>query len=210
MTKTIYLLIFFTFSVIATRAQSNAAGNGDTILMVNMPAVKVTADRDWGNDTIRYQYNQMKYYVTTILPYLTAATNLFTELNQKVNDPNISKHEKKEFVRTKEDELHTRFEDEITNLNETQGILLLKLIGRQTGVNIYSMLNEFKNPFTAIKWQTWAKFHGFNLNRKYVPEDEPMLENIMLSLNYPLPVMYGDNVPIGMKKEQVKYQSRKW
>jgi hypothetical protein len=210
MNKVLLLSGILCLLAISANAQSNAESGGDTVLAVKMPEVKVTADRDWGNDTIRYQYNQMKYYVTTILPYLNAATKLFSELNEKINDPNLGKHERKEFVRTKEDELHTRFEDEITKLNETQGILLLKLIGRQTGVNIYEMLNEFKNPFTAIKWQAWAKFHGFNLNKKYVPDDEPMLENIMLGLNYPLPEIYGNHAPIGMKKEQVKYQTRKW
>src|SRR6476620_6237998 len=119
MNKTFYLLPLFLLPAMSMRAQT------DTVLMVRMPELKVTAERDWGNDTIRYRYNQMKYYVTTILPYLDAATRLFSELNEKVNDPNIHKQERKEFVRTKEDELHARFENEIVKLNETQGILLL-------------------------------------------------------------------------------------
>ena len=207
MFRILFLLLFFGGSA---SAQPNVASSGDTILMVKMPQLNVKAERDWGNDTIRYQYNQMRYYVTTVLPYLNAATHLFNEINEKVNEPDLSKHDRKEFVRTKEDELHSKFENEVSKLNETQGILLLKLIGRQTGVNIYEMLNEFKNPITAIKWQTWAKFHGFNLNRKYVPDDEPMLEHIMVSLNYPLPAFYGDKEPLILKKEEVKYQSRKW
>lgn len=163
--------------------------------MVKLPTVNVTGDRNWENDTVRYHYNQTKYYIKTILPYLIAATKFFHELDEKVNDPNISKRERKAFVSTKEDELHDRFEKDIKNLNETQGVLLIKLIGRQTGVNIYSMLQEFKNPFTAIRWQTWARLNGFNLNRKYDPGEEPMLEHIMESLGYPLPDFYNKTGP---------------
>ena len=164
----------------------------DTQLHVTMHPVLVSSERQWANDTIRYKYNQMKYYVTTILPYLEQAVRLFNELDAKINDPNVSKKERKAFVNTKEDELRVKFEDEVKKLNETQGMLLVKLIGRQTGVNIYSMLQEFKNPLTAVRWQTWARLNGFNLNKRYNPDDEPQLERIMEHLGYPLPPFYEE------------------
>ncbi|RYD57328.1 MAG: DUF4294 domain-containing protein [Sphingobacteriales bacterium] len=172
-------------------AQQNAA-DADTMYSVQMKEVKVTGERNWQNDTVRYRYNQMKYYVKTILPYLKEATTTFSELNNKINDPSVGKRERKAFVHAKEDAIKDKFEADIKKLNETQGMLLMKLIGRQTGVNLYEMLKEFKNPLTAIKWQTYARFNGFNINKKYTPEDEPMLEHIMESLGYPLPEhIYG-------------------
>ncbi|HTM66789.1 MAG TPA: DUF4294 domain-containing protein, partial [Flavipsychrobacter sp.] len=86
--------------------------------------------------------------------------------------------------------LRVQFEDKVKTLNETQGVLLIKLIARQTGVNIYSILQEFKNPLTAIKWQAWARMNGFNLNKKYNPKEEVLLEQVMLSLGYDLPDFY--------------------
>ncbi len=186
-------------------AQENVMKHNDTAVVFKLQEVHVTEGRKWDDDKTRYKYNQMKYYVETILPYLNEATLLFKQLDEKVNDPRISKRERKTFVNSKEDELRTRFEDEVKKLNETQGVLLVKLIGRQTGVNIYSMLNEFKNPFTAIKWQTWAKFNGFNLNKRYDPDTEPMLEHIMESLNYPLPPLYGEREPVVLKNSDVYY-----
>ena len=188
-----YLLyISFAIAGLAPGQKTYAQEANDTVLMVMMDRVDVTAGRKWENDTVRYRYNQTKHYVETILPYLKEATRLFHELDMKVNDPDVSRKERRHFVNTKEDELRDKFEKEVKKLNETQGVLLVKLVGRQTGVNIYSMLNEFKNPFTAIRWQAWAKLNGFNLNRKYDPNDEPMLEHIMESLGYPLPPYYGE------------------
>lgn len=170
-----------------------AAGAQDTSKYMNdsafmLPEAKVTAQ--WLNDTDRYRYNQMKFYVTTILPYLDASTQLFKDVNDKVNEKGISKKQRRKYVNSREDEMRTKFEDKIKQLNVTQGTLLVKLICRQTELNLYKILQEFKNPLTAVKWQTWARINGLNLDRRYNPKEEKDLENIMEELGYPLPSSY--------------------
>jgi hypothetical protein len=162
----------------------------DTVLLVRLNEVEVKDIGKWKNDTLRYQFNQTRYYVQTILPYLTATTRLFGELNEKIMDEGIHGRDKRKYIASKEKELKREFEDKVKSLNTTQGVLLMKLIGRQTGANIYSMLNEFKNPLTAMKWLLWAKLNGFDLNKRYRPEDEELLEAVMFSLDYPLPDFY--------------------
>ncbi len=189
------LILFFLFPVaVPLAAQSPAPGaEDDKMLMVRLENVNVVSRRLWENDTVRYQYNQMRYYVTTILPYLEEAVRLFSEIDERLNDPDLDKKARKAFVSEQEELVRTRFEEKIRDLNTTQGVLLVKLIARQTGLNIYQILNDFKNPVAALKWQAWAKVNGFNLNRKYHPSDEPDLEHIMEGLGYPLPVFYAKN-----------------
>ena len=168
------------------KAQTTPTLGVDTVYM--LPEVRVTAP--WLNDTDRYHYNQMKYYVTTILPYLNAASTLFTEVNAKMNEKGISKKQRKQYIEKREEEMRVAFEDRVKKLNVTQGTLLVKLIARQTELNIYHILQDFKNPLTALKWQGWARLNGINLDRKYHPEEEKDLENIMYELGYPLPMGY--------------------
>lgn len=177
--------IFYVFTGYAQTTKTDA----DTSYSVNMKDVYVRAK--WKNDTARYQYNQMRYYVTTVLPYVNAATALFKEIKAKTDDENISRRDRRKFVNSKEAEVKKQFEDKIDALNTTQGVLLVKLIARQTELNIYKMLSEFKNPFVAVKWQAWARLHGMNLDKKYHPEDEDYLELIMTDLGYPLPAGYA-------------------
>ena len=177
-------------SAISIYAQQ-APSSPDTLYTMQLKEVKVIAP--WKNDTERYHYNQMKYYVTTILPYVNAATALFKEINNKLDEPDLSRRERKDFLNAREDEMRERFEDKIKELNVTQGVLLVKLIARQTDMNIYQMLLDFRNPLVAIKWQTWARLHGLNLDKKYHPEEEPYLERIMDELGYPLPADYAMN-----------------
>lgn len=185
----IYLFagIFFLFQFSA-RAQNYQP---DTVLHVTMDTLQVRAERDWANDTVRYRYNQMKYYVTTILPYVNEAVQLQREVDAKI-EAGISRKEQKQYVRQREDELRAEYDAEVKKLNETQGVLMIKLIARQTGVNIYDILKEYKNGFEAAKWRTWGRLHGFNLAKQYNPDDEIMLENIMEELGYPLPGFYEE------------------
>lgn len=174
------------------QAQEKQPVTYDTMFTATLPQVDITDERKWANDTLRYRYNQMRYYVISILPYLNAATKLFNEINTKFEAPGLSHKDKKRFVSAKEDEMRTKFEDKVKDLNVTQGILLIKLIARQTGLNIYKIIGDFKNPFEAIKWQTWAKLNGHNLNQLYDPTKEPNLEHIMQGLGYPLPAFYSN------------------
>lgn len=185
------LFILFALSTFAPAAYGQPEQQ-DTLWHVQMEPVQIKGERVWENDTVRYHYNQTKYYITTILPYLKEAITMHEDMQQWLATEKRSRKEKKEFIELKEEQFRTKFDAEIKGLNETQGTLLVKLIARQTGENIYALLKDYKSIFSATKWLAWAKFHGFNLNRKYNPDKEPMLENIMESLDYPLPAHYYD------------------
>lgn len=182
--------------LILSAGMAHAQSAKDTIpdsvaYMVNLKEYKITAP--WKNDTDRYHYNQTKYYVTVILPYLDAAAKLFKDVNAKANQPGISRKDRRKYINSREDEIRDQFESKVKKLNTTQGVLLVKLIARQTEVNIYEILQEFKNPLTAVKWQMWARMNGMNLDKRYDPEQEPTLELIMDELGYPLPPSYALN-----------------
>ncbi|MGN6476904.1 MAG: DUF4294 domain-containing protein [Flavipsychrobacter sp.] len=184
------------FIVLLFVSSAALAQNEDTLIVYKLPQVNVNSTRNWSNDTVRYRYNQMKYYVTNILPYLDAADKVMAELDKQERDPSVSKRQRKNYLDEQEQIIHQRFDAEISKLNETQGVLLIKLIARQSATNIYGKLSEYKSTLYALRWQAWAKLHGFNLNRRYDPDDEPMLEHIMVSLGYPLPLAYGDREPV--------------
>src|SRR4051812_49795684 len=150
-------LLFLLIAISCTAHQSGAqsAADADTIYRVELNNQDINSTRLWSNDTARYRYNQMKYYVTTILPYLNEAVALFNELDAKLNKQGLNGKERREYIRTKEALVRSNFEDKIRILNETQGVLLIKLIARQTGFNIYQQLADFKGGVPAMKWQLW-------------------------------------------------------
>lgn len=167
-----------------------AIAQTDTLLHYTMQPVEITAQREWANDTVWYRHTQTKYYVTTILLYVNEAIKLHNELKNFSG----TRKETKQLINRREDELKERYKKELKALNETQGVLIIKLVARQTGENLFDLMSEYKNSFYATKWLTWSRIHGFNINKSYNPDDEILLENVMESLGYPLPSFYKERV----------------
>lgn len=146
------LILFFLFLMpITIKAQEIEI---DTMYVVNLSESFVTAERKWQNDTVRYRYNQMKLYVKKVLPYALKASKMFNEIEARLQQPGISKKEKKHYLSEKERIIREEFEANVKNFNTTQGVLLTKLIARQTGQNVYQMIDETKGTFAAIRFQT--------------------------------------------------------
>jgi hypothetical protein len=73
----------------------------------------------------------------------------------------------------------------LKNLYDTQGQLLILLINRETGNNVFTILKEIKNPVRAALYETTAIANGLNLRmywdpQKYRNEEEIMEELEML------------------------------
>lgn len=173
-------------------AQSYAQQNvevPDTAILWRIPETEVKSTQLWENDTSRYRYNQLKHYVKTILPYLNAATATISDLDAKLWS--LHGAERRRYIAAKDRALREQFEDRVKTLNVTQGVLLIKLIGRQTGANLYNIIRETKGGVAALKWQGWARLHGHNIAKPYDPAAEPQLERVMRSLGYDLPQFYA-------------------
>lgn len=184
------LLFFVGLSGFCTRSVAQEVSVPDTAILWRIPETEVKSTQLWDNDTTRYRYNQLKHYVKTVLPYVNAATATVNDVNAKLGS-GIKGAERRRYLASKDRALRAEFEDRVKSLNTTQGVLLIKLIGRQTGANLYDIISETKGGLTAVKWQAWARLHGINLARPYDPAAEPQLERVMRSLGYDLPAFYA-------------------
>jgi hypothetical protein len=76
-----------------------------------------------------------------------------------------------------------QFEKEVKRLTVTQGIILVKLIDRETGRTSYQVIKELKGGFTAFFWQGIARIFGNNLKTEYDPENQDkVMEDIVLGI----------------------------
>jgi hypothetical protein len=90
-------------------------------------------------------------------------------------------HQRRKFMKKVEDELREEFEGELRELTVRQGIILIKLIDRETGDTSYELVKQFRGAFSAFFWQSIARLFGHNLKLKYDPDGEDkMIEEIVL------------------------------
>lgn len=148
----------------------------DTLPVFDINAVKIYPKPVFKNKRQYRRYSRYVLNVKKVYPYAKYLGNLLPEMEQHL-DSISTEQEKRKYVRSVEKDLKDRFEDDIWNMTISQGRILLKLIGRETGKNSYEILDELKGNFSASFWQTIARIFGSDLKTEYDPLGEDRLLN---------------------------------
>ena len=162
---------------------------GDTFYLYTLKTVWCVDKKQFATDLDRYKYNQLKYNIKIVFPYVKEAGRIVNEVNAKL--PTLTNKERRKFIKQKEEELRQRFEEPLKNLYDTQGKLLILLINRETGNSVYKVLKELKNPVKAAMYETTAIVNGMNLNEKWDAKkykyEEEIMEDYEMMYGYPTP-----------------------
>lgn len=154
----------------------------DTLPIIELPEVSVYERRDFEYLYLKRRYRRMIRNVKKAYPYARIAA----EELKKLDDHLLTLHSEKEqkaYINQAEKEIMKRFEKDVRKLTVTQGIILVKLIDRETGRTSYQVIKELKGGFTAFFWQGIARIFGNNLKTEYDPVDQDkVLEDIVLGI----------------------------
>lgn len=127
-------------------------------------------------------YAKLRYNVYKVYPYASIAAVLLKDVHANL-DKMPDKGARKKYLKNVEKELNKRFKGELENFTISQGIVLVKLINRQTGRSCFDIIQEVKGGFNAVVWQGVALVFSNNLKREYEPEDrDKQIEGIVLEL----------------------------
>ena len=140
----------------------------DTIPMIELPEVTVFDRRDLDYLYLKRKYRRLIRNVKKAYPYSKVAGEKLRELDQRLASIEDEK-EQKEHIRLAEEEIMGQFEKEVRKLTVSQGIILVKLIDRETGRTSYLVIKELKGGITAFFWQGIARIFGNNLKAEYDP-----------------------------------------
>ncbi len=151
----------------------------DTIPMIDLPEVRVFDRRDLDYLYLKRKYRRLIRNVKKAYPYSKVAGEKLKELDEQLASI-VDEKEQKEHIKKAEEEIMGQFEKEVRKLTVTQGIILVKLIDRETGRSSYQVIKELKGSITAFFWQGIARIFGNNLKAEYDPEgDDKVIEDIV-------------------------------
>jgi hypothetical protein len=154
----------------------------DTIPLLELPEVRVYERRDFEYLYLKRRYRRMIRNVKRAYPYAQIAGVRLKELDDHLVTLKSEK-EQREYINQAEKEIMQEFENEVRKLTVTQGIILVKLIDRETGRTSYQVIKELKGGITAFFWQGIARIFGNNLKTEYDPvNDDRILEDIVLGI----------------------------
>lgn len=151
----------------------------DTIPMIELPEVRVFDRRELDYLYLKRRYRRLIRNVKKAYPYSKIAGEKLRELDDQLALIDNEK-EQKEHIKKAEEEILGQFEKQVRKLTVTQGIILVKLIDRETGRSSYQVIKELRGSITAFFWQGIARIFGNNLKAEYDPEgDDKVMEDIV-------------------------------
>jgi hypothetical protein len=147
---------------------------GDSILYIALQEVRV-----YHRMRDLKEYQRMVRAVKKVYPLAIEAAkrmeNLDTELAKLV------KHkDQKAYTKAIEDALKEEISPILWKMTRYEGMILLKLVDRETNHTVFNIIKDFRSGFTAGFYQMLAKLFGNDLKLQYDPEGEDeMLEYIV-------------------------------
>ena len=158
--------------------------NGDTTLIVYLPEVDIDLMQRYLQITDTRQGRRLASNVKKVFPYAKLAGAKMHEYDSIL--ANVSdKSERNRLMRQAEKEITDQYTEELKNLTITQGLILVRLIDRETGSTTYQVVQELRGKVRAFFYQGFARLWGYNLKTEYDPHNNPEddeIETIMVLL----------------------------
>jgi hypothetical protein len=145
--------------------------NSDTLYLMNLPTVTIATRAPRHIRKQIKKYNRLVRYVKKVYPYAKLAANKMKEYEQVILSAE-NEADKRKKMKEAELALKNQFQDDIQKLTFKQGVILIKLIDRETGNSSYEIIKELRGGLSAFVWQTVAKIFGYSLKVKYDPYGE--------------------------------------
>jgi hypothetical protein len=158
--------------------------NGDTTLIVFLPEVDIDLMQRYLQITDTRQGRRLANNVKKVYPYAKLAGDKMHEYDSilaTVKD----KSERKRLMKEAEDEITNQYTEELKKLTFSQGLILVRLIDRETGNTSYKVVQELRGKVRAFFYQGFARLWGYNLKTEYDPHNNPEdddIETIMVLL----------------------------
>lgn len=142
----------------------------DTVFVETLPASRIVAKgRDWKKNR-KLVHNFSKTY-----PYALEAKRVMAEVDGRIAGEGLKRRKKAQYINSIQGEILDRYEPVIRDMTVSQGKLLIKLIGRETGYTPYEIIDGYKSGMAAGFWQGLAKMFGGDLKKRYDPYGEDAL-----------------------------------
>ncbi len=149
---------------------------GDTVFLSSIDEAYIFPYKKFKNARDMRRYRKLIYNVKRVYPYAKIAGQKFREVDATLATMKSEKQQK-EYVKSVEIEIKSKYEDELKRLTITQGRILIKLVDRETGHTTYDIVKDLQGNFKAFLWQTLARLFGSNLKTEFDPEGEDKLIN---------------------------------
>lgn len=143
--------------------------NGDTTYLDNLPPIYIFGHGSRQNPRNWRNYYKLVWRFARVYPYAMASGNLVRQVDSTLNTNHYRGLRKERYIDAIQKQLFKDFEGALRNMTISEGTVLLKLIGRETGLTPYDIIHDYKSSAAAGFWQAIAKLFDNDLKSHYDP-----------------------------------------
>ncbi len=142
---------------------------GDTVFMETLDPVWIfprgrrMRDGDWR------KYYRLVYNFNKVYPYALVGRKMMAQVDSTIAADVRRRSERNRYINEVERELFRLFEKDIRKMTVTQGLVLLRLVDRECGMNAFEIIKTYESGFAANFWQLVARLFSHNLKTRYNP-----------------------------------------
>ncbi|MBP5759538.1 MAG: DUF4294 domain-containing protein, partial [Bacteroidales bacterium] len=161
-----------------------AVVDGDTIPLYYIKEVKIYSDGMLLTPKEIQQNRKLIRNVKLMRPYALEGKRRLDQLEVQIAA--LPRRDRKKAIKEAEAQLLHDYKDELSNYTFSQGLVLIKLIDRETSRTAYSIVGELRGSLRAGLYQALAKLFGYNLKDTFDPahnKKDDLIERICLSID---------------------------
>lgn len=142
--------------------------DGDTIPYLGLREVTIVSWRPFRSAAEEQAHRKLVNNIRFVYPYAKVASAKMRHYDN-LSAAAKNRRERNKISKTAEEEIKAQFENDIRNMTQSQGILLIKLIDREGGKSSYEIISATRGKFRAVFWQSFSYFWGIDLKEQYDP-----------------------------------------
>lgn len=146
--------------------------NGDTTLIVYLPEVDIDLMQRYLQLTETNKGRRLANNVRKVYPYAKLAGAKMREYDSILANV-TSEYDRHMLMKQAEKEITDQYTEELKDLTITQGLILVRLIDRETGNTTYQVVQELRGKMRAFFYQGFARLWGYNLKTEFDPHNNP-------------------------------------
>ncbi len=157
--------------------------DGDTVPLIRIREVNIYASGMLLSPKEISNNKRLIRNVRLMLPYAQEGRRRLDALEVEI--ANLPKKQRRDAIKQAEKQLLADYKDELSNYTFSQGLVLIKLIDRETNRTAYKIVGELRGSLRAGLYQTLAKLFGYNLKDTFDPKHnakDNLIDRICLSI----------------------------
>ncbi|MFA7401488.1 MAG: DUF4294 domain-containing protein [Bacteroidales bacterium] len=140
----------------------------DTIANIPLNNVYILGFKEGTSNKEKRRKTRLVNNILKVYPYARTAAQVLEKYDKML--VGLPEKEQKALMKEAEKNLRKQYLGDIEKMTFTQGIILLKLVDRETGKTTYKIVDELRGSFQAFFYQSIARLFKYNLKNNYDPK----------------------------------------